>query len=133
MSASKSSSVNRDFVLYVGGHVLAMQLAGMRDPSARDDAHLDRLADLSVRAALALEAAIPRAEERLAAEAKAAEEAKIAAEEAEKAALVAQKAAEKKAADDAAAAHKAAEKAAADHVSAEKAAAKELEKADSKK
>lgn len=67
-------SIDRDFVKQVGGHVLAVQLAGLRDPSAEGDSHLDRLADLSVRAAIALNAAIPRAEERLAAEAKAAEE-----------------------------------------------------------
>jgi len=91
MSTNKPPAVNRDVVLYVGGQVLAAQLAGLRDPSAQNDAHLDRLADLAVRAAIALDAAVPRAEERIAAESKAAEEA-------EKEAAAAEKAAEKGAA-----------------------------------
>lgn len=76
MSTEKTPrKVDREFVMKVGGHVLATQLGGLRDPSAEGDSHLDKLADLSVRAAMALDAAIPRAEERVAAEAKAAEEA----------------------------------------------------------
>lgn len=80
----KPSAVNRDFVLQVGGHVLATQLAALRDPGAESDARLDQLADLSVRAAIALDAAIPRAEARLVAEAKAEEEAEKAADDAAK-------------------------------------------------
>lgn len=86
---STKTSVNRDLVLHVGGQILAAQLAGQRDPAAIDAGHLDTLADMSVRAALALDAAIPRAEERLAAEAKAAEAEVKAAEDAAKAAALA--------------------------------------------
>lgn len=82
MTTTKARTVNREFVLQVGGHVLATQLAALRDPSAESDARLDQLADLSVRAAVALDGAIPRAEERMAAEAKAADEAAAAADKA---------------------------------------------------
>lgn len=82
--STKARAVDRDFVMQVGGQVLAMQLAGLRDPSAEGDSHLDRLADLSVRAAVALDAAIPRAEERMAADAKAEGDVKAAAEKAAK-------------------------------------------------
>lgn len=114
MTTKSPRAVDREFVLQVGGHVLATQLAGLRDPSAQGDVGLDRLADLSVRAAIALDAAIPRAEERLAAEAKAAEEAKAEAEKAAAAVVAAEKASVA-----------AAEKVAAESAAAEKAAAKE--------
>ena len=65
--------IDRNAVLHVGGQILSASLAQVRDPSAVDDGHLDTLADLSVRAALALDAGIARAEERLEDEAKAAE------------------------------------------------------------
>lgn len=74
MSTNKPRTVNADAVRHIGGLVLAAQLAGHPDPSAIDDSHLDRLADLSVRAAMALDAAIPRAEARIAAEDKAADD-----------------------------------------------------------
>lgn len=83
-------TIDRDFVARVGGHVLSAQLAAMRDPGAAGGDTLDRLADMSVRAALALDAAIPRAEERLAAEAKAAQDAEAAALAAAKAATLAE-------------------------------------------
>lgn len=104
--ASKQPEVNRDFVRHVGGQVLAAQLAGHRDPASVQGDHLDKIADLSVRAALALDAAIPRAEERLAAEAKTADEAVAA----EKAAAAAKEVADKQAAKDEAAGEKAAAK-----------------------
>lgn len=112
MSTSKTEvrKVNRDVVLTVGAHVMAMQLTTL-DPARIDDHHFDLLADMSVRAALALDAAIPRAEERLAAEAKAADDAKAAQDAADKAAH--------------AAADKAAAEAAADQKDADKAAAKD--------
>lgn len=98
--ASKAHSIDRGSVLHIGGLIMSGQLAGLRDPASRDDAHMDRLADLSVRAALALEAAIPRAEERLAKEAEEAEVAKVAAakaaEDAEKAAKASEPAADAK-------------------------------------
>lgn len=95
------AAINVDSVRMLGGHILGLQLAAMRDPGDVPDHHLDHLADASVRAALAIEAAIPRAEERLAAEANAADD-KAAAEGA------AARAAEEKAAADAAAADAAA-------------------------
>lgn len=83
MSTEKTPrKVDREFVMQVGGHVLAIQLAGLRDPSAEGDSHLDKLADLSVRAAMALDAAIPRAEERVKVEAAAIEAAEKAEAEA---------------------------------------------------
>lgn len=104
---SKHREVNREFVRHVGGHVLAVQLAGQRDPATVQGDHLDKLADLSVNAALALDAAIPRAEERLAAEAKAEEEKAAAAAAAEKQQVADDKAAAKQqVADDKAAAKK---------------------------
>ncbi len=89
--------INNDLVAAVGASVMGTFLAASRDLSAIDDAHLDLMADASVRAAMALSAAVPRAEDRLKAEAEAA--AKAAADE---------KAAEDKAKADAAAAAKAA-------------------------
>lgn len=86
---STNVSVNRDSVLWVGAHILAAQLAGQRDPSTIDAGHLDALSDMSVRAALALDAAIPRAEERLVAEAEAAEAAEAEAKAADDAAKAA--------------------------------------------
>lgn len=77
--------INQDLVRHVGGHVMAMQLAGARDPVGMSDEHLDRLADLAVRAAMALDAAVPRVEERLSAEEEKAEKAEKAEEAAEKA------------------------------------------------
>jgi len=75
--------IDRDFVMGVGAQVLAAQLAGMRDPSATDPGHLDAMADMAVRAAMALDAAVPRAEQRLVDEEKAAEDAARAEKDAE--------------------------------------------------
>lgn len=94
----KSQSIDRSLVLVTGGQIMSGQLAGHRDPASVAGDHLDRLADLSVRAALALDAAIPRAEERLAAEAQAAEDAAAAKAEKDKADAAAEKAAVKEAA-----------------------------------
>jgi hypothetical protein len=82
---TEAKKIDRDFVMTVASHVMAARIVSVRDLTAVDDAHFDQLADVSVRAALALDAAIPRAEERLAAEAKAADDAKAAQEAAEKA------------------------------------------------
>ena len=102
MTNKSNVEINRDFVGQVGGHILATQLAAMRDPGEVQDYHLDRLADVSVRAAIAIEAAIPRAEERIAAEAKAASDKAVAdaaaVVAAEKAAAAAANAAAKEAA-----------------------------------
>ena len=73
MSKTKRPHIDHQVCIGVGAQVLAARLAQLPDPTTVDDAHLDTLADLSVRAALALTAAVPRAEERLAAEAAAAE------------------------------------------------------------
>ncbi len=76
--------------------VLSAQLAKSNvDPLGVSDQHLDQLAELSVRAALALGAAVPRIEAEIAAKEKAAEEAAEAAAAAEKEAADAAKAADK--------------------------------------
>ena len=59
----------------VGSHILSAQLAGHRDPASIDQGHLDHLADMSVRAAVALTDAVPRAQKRMDDEDKAAVEA----------------------------------------------------------
>lgn len=86
-------TIDRGAVLHVAGQVLAAHLAAVGDPATVDDSGLATLADLSVRAALALESAIVRAEQRLADEA----EAKAAAE---KAAAASERAAAEKATGD---------------------------------
>lgn len=78
-------TIDRGAVLHVAGQVLAAHLAAVGDPATVDDSGLTTLADLSVRAALALEAAIPRAEQRLADEAAAKAAAEQAAADAERA------------------------------------------------
>lgn len=71
----KSSNIDTNLVAAVGAIVLAAQLSrGSIDSLAVTDDHMDQLADLSVRAALALQAAIPRAEAAIEVKAKAAEE-----------------------------------------------------------
>lgn len=97
-----AQTIDRALVASIGGQVLAAQLAVMRDPSAVDPAHLDGMADLAVRAAMALDAAVPRAEKRLADEQKAAEDAEAAEKQAEADAKAAQEAAAAQAASDAA-------------------------------
>jgi hypothetical protein len=124
-------SIDRNAVLHVGGQILSASLAALRDPSAVDDSHLDGLADLSVRAALALDAGVSRAEQRLEDEAKAAaEEKKLA----DRAAADAKASDVKAAADAKAAADKtaAANKAAADKATADAKAAADKTAADAK-
>lgn len=79
-------TIDRGAVLHVAGQVLAAHLAAVGDPATVDDSGLATLADLSVRAALALDAAIMRAEQRLADEAEAKAAAEKAAADAERAA-----------------------------------------------
>lgn len=86
-----TKKIDREAVLLVGGQILAAHLAVERESTTIHPARLDALADLSVRAAVALDAAIPRAEERLAAEVKAAEEAEAAQAAADKATAAAEK------------------------------------------
>lgn len=77
--------IDEDHAADVGGLIIAMRLAQMPDLDNATRPYLDRLADIAVEASLALKDAIPRARERLAAEAKAEEEAeerKIAEEDA---------------------------------------------------
>lgn len=69
-------NIDRNFVGYVAGHIMGAQLASRTDPFTAGDDHLDRLADLSVRGALAVETAIERAEQRAADEEAAAEAAR---------------------------------------------------------
>lgn len=75
MSKPRSASIDRGAVLHIAGQVLAAHLATVSDPATIDDSGMATLADVSVRAALAIDDAIERAEERLAAEAAAAEKA----------------------------------------------------------
>lgn len=71
-------SIDRAFVGHVAGEIMAAQLAKMTNPVTADDVHLNTLADMAVRAAIAVDAAIPRAEKRLTDEEKAAAQAEAA-------------------------------------------------------
>lgn len=57
-------NIDRHFVGFVAGQIMGAQLATRANPLTAGDDHLDRLADLSVRGALAVDAAIARAEAR---------------------------------------------------------------------
>ncbi len=59
--------LNSDGASSMAGAILAAQLGAMRDGAAIDDGYLEALADLAIRATIALHDAIPRARERIAA------------------------------------------------------------------
>jgi hypothetical protein len=54
--------VNADFVRHVGGLVMAMQVTKLSDPTQVSDDYLAKMADVSMRAAMALDGAIERAD-----------------------------------------------------------------------
>lgn len=55
-------NIDRNFIGFVAGQIMGAQLAARTNPLTAADDHLDRLADLSVRGAVAVDAAIARAE-----------------------------------------------------------------------
>lgn len=80
------SELDPQVVYQIGSQILGAHLGSMENPTATSDGHLDRLAELGVRAAIAMVAAVPRVQARMKAEAEAVEAAVRAAEAAEAAA-----------------------------------------------
>jgi hypothetical protein len=113
-----TTKIDRDSAMQFVAHFMGMHVANnARDPAALDDPYLNTLADAGMRGYLAADGAIPRAEQRLADEAKAEEEAKAAEAQAESEGKAAAAAEAKTAASDA-------KHAAADAKAEEKAEAK---------